>query len=36
MRNRFMGYEVYEHEKAAPDLSPGELIRDSDAPLTLH
>ena len=31
-----IGLLEFEHEKAAPDLSPGELIRDSDAPLTLH
>lgn len=31
-----LGLLEFEHEKAAPDLSAGELIRDSDAPLTLN
>lgn len=31
-----LGLLEFEHEKAAPDLSAGELIRDSDAPMTLN
>jgi len=31
-----LGLLEFEHEKAAPDLSAGELIRDSDAPLAYN
>jgi hypothetical protein len=31
-----IGLLEFEHEKAAPDLSAGELIRDSDAPVVLN
>lgn len=31
-----LGLLEFEHEKAAPDLSAQELIRDSDAPLQVH
>jgi hypothetical protein len=30
-----LGLLDWEHEKAAPDLTAGDLIRDSDAPITL-